>query len=502
MSLTSPARALLASLALVLWPAHAQAPADLRIALVIGNSAYAMGPLANPANDARAMSEVLRSLGFTVTELRDAPRAEMMAAVQAVGQSLRGKHGVGMLYYAGHGLQVDWHNYMVPVDARLASAADVPRQTVELDSVIAAFKAADNRMNIVVLDACRDNPFAGTASGKGLAQLDAPPGTFLAFATAPGNVADDGDPDGGNGLYTSYLLQELKKPQARIEDVFKRVRLAVRMKSKGRQIPWESTSLEEDFYFQPAGQLESQDAAVAQAQVDREAALWERTKSANTAASYAAYLAAHPSGHFSELAQARMDRLDKPAVVPQYRADDKLANDTTTERFRLGDYYRYSVKARGVFADPNPKGFKEFRVTAIEDELVQVNDGKNTFDRLGNIQSRKEKHWRDAQFFPADYAVGKKWSLVASLETDMRNDVVNLQARVAERERITVPAGVFDVFRVEVGGKGQQGHRYTWTFWMNPKYGMPVKWVEARHNPKGRLGKEATHELIALEAQR
>ena len=231
--------------------AAAQAPLDIRVALIIGNSAYVGAPvLGNPANDARAMSEVLRSLGFSVIELRDGSRDQMAAAIAKVSVSLKDKQGVGMLYYAGHGLQLDWHNYMVPVDARLKKASDVPLQAIDLSSVIDAFKGAGNRMNIVVLDACRDNPFASnTSSAKGLAQLDAPPGTFLAYATAPGNVAEDGDETSGNGLYTQFLLQELKKPTAKIEDVFKRVRLNVRKQSQGRQIPWESTSLEDDFFF-------------------------------------------------------------------------------------------------------------------------------------------------------------------------------------------------------------------------------------------------------------
>jgi hypothetical protein len=153
-----------------------------------------------------------------------------------------------MLYYAGHGLQLDWHNFMVPVDAKLDEASDVPKQTIDIESVIDVLKKSGTRMNIIVLDACRDNPFAEKASGKGLAQLDAPPGTYLAFATSPGNVAEDGDVASGNGLFTQFLLKELQRP-AKIEDVFKRVRLQVRQKSQGRQIPWDSSSLEDDFAF-------------------------------------------------------------------------------------------------------------------------------------------------------------------------------------------------------------------------------------------------------------
>jgi uncharacterized caspase-like protein len=137
---------------------------------------------------------------------------------------------------------------MVPVDAKIQQAADVPKQTVDIEQVIRVFKDSGTRMNIIVLDACRDNPFSGTTGSKGLAQLDAPPGTYLAFATAPGNVAEDGDEASGNGLFTQYLLKELQRP-AKIEDVFKRVRLQVRQKSQGRQIPWDSSSLEDDFAF-------------------------------------------------------------------------------------------------------------------------------------------------------------------------------------------------------------------------------------------------------------
>ena len=227
----------------------AQAPLDVRVALVIGNAAYVNIPaLGNSTNDAKSMATILRKLGFQVVEVVDGSKAQMDKAIENLQDLLKGKQAVAMLYYAGHGLQLDWHNYMVPVDVKLTQASDVPKQTIDIETVIKSFKNASTRMNIIVLDACRDNPFAGKTSGKGLAQLDAPVGTFLAFATAPGNVAEDGDVESGNGLFTQFLLKELQKP-ARIEDVFKRVRLQVRQKSQGRQIPWDSSSLEDDFSF-------------------------------------------------------------------------------------------------------------------------------------------------------------------------------------------------------------------------------------------------------------
>jgi uncharacterized caspase-like protein len=235
--------------AFLTYSSTAQAPLDVRVALVIGNAAYVNIPaLGNSTNDARSMASILRKLGFQVVEVVDGSKAQIDQAVENLQTLLKGKQAVAMLYYAGHGLQLDWHNYMVPVDAKLSQSSDVPKQTVDIENVITSFKKATTRMNIIVLDACRDNPFEGKASGKGLAQLDAPVGTFLAFATAPGNVAEDGDVSSGNGLFTQYLLQELQKP-ARIEDVFKRVRLQVRQKSQGRQIPWDSSSLEDDFSF-------------------------------------------------------------------------------------------------------------------------------------------------------------------------------------------------------------------------------------------------------------
>jgi uncharacterized caspase-like protein len=194
------------------------------------------------------MANIMRKLGFKVFDVIDGDKASMERAIDQMKDQLKGKQAVAMLYYAGHGLQLDWHNYMVPVDVKLNSSADVPKQTIDIERVITTFKNSSTRMNIIVLDACRDNPFADKASGKGLAQLDAPPGTYLAFATAPGNVAEDGDESSGNGLFTQYLIKELQKP-ATIENVFKRVRLQVRQKSQGRQIPWDSSSLEDDFAF-------------------------------------------------------------------------------------------------------------------------------------------------------------------------------------------------------------------------------------------------------------
>jgi uncharacterized caspase-like protein len=267
------------------------------------------------------MTKSLKSLGFDVIELRDGSKAQMAEAIAKVREMVEGKQGVGMLYYSGHGQQLEWRNYMVPVDASLAKPADVPEQTVDVGNVIEAFKTAGNRMNILVLDACRYNPFADTASGKGLAQFDAPPGTLLAYSTAPGNVADEGD--GSNGLYTQYLPAELSKPAARIEDVFKRVRYQVRQKSAGRQVPWESTSLEDDFYFDDARSKAAKaerdrlvkDAAAREEAFAAEKLDWDRIKESGNAGDFYAFLNRYPSGLISEQARFQLERLQQAAVT-------------------------------------------------------------------------------------------------------------------------------------------------------------------------------------------
>jgi len=221
---------------------------EQRIALVIGNDAYATAPLRNPGNDARTMARTLGELGFQVTEKLNLNQKEMKQEIFKFGQRLL-KGGVGLFYYAGHGMQVNGRNFLVPIDARVEHERQIEFEGVDVSSVLAEMEFARNRLNIVILDACRDNPFArGFRSGaQGLASINAPTGTLIAYATAPGAVASDGPAD--HGVYTGELVKVMKTPGLKIEDVFKQVRSSVREATLGRQIPWESSSLEGDFYF-------------------------------------------------------------------------------------------------------------------------------------------------------------------------------------------------------------------------------------------------------------
>ncbi|WKN44413.1 caspase family protein [Tunicatimonas pelagia] len=231
---------------------HRDAPSrEKRLALIIGNSAYEQGgQLRNPINDANAMQSTLESMGFTVMKYENCRQNDIKRAIDEFGQKLK-EYEVGLFFYAGHGVQVSGSNYLIPVDAQLSSAHDVEYDCVRADRVLAKMEAANSRTNIVMLDACRDNPFerswSRSTQGNGLAFMNAPQGSMVAYATAPGQTASDGG--GQHGIYTEALLKHLPTPNITIEQVFKRVRSTVAQKSEGKQIPWESTSLTGDFYF-------------------------------------------------------------------------------------------------------------------------------------------------------------------------------------------------------------------------------------------------------------
>lgn len=219
-----------------------------RIALIIGNSAYADAPLLNPVNDARDMAQALRELGFEVVIGENLDKKGMEEHIRSFGKRIAGA-GVGLFYFSGHGLQVNGFNYLLPIKARIEKEQDIEYEAVDAGRVLGEMEAARNRLNIVILDACRNNPFARSFRSvtRGLAMMSAPGGTVVAYSTSPGSVASDGE--GENGLYTQELLNGIRMPGLKIEDVFKRVRIAVKEKSKGAQIPWETSALDGDFYF-------------------------------------------------------------------------------------------------------------------------------------------------------------------------------------------------------------------------------------------------------------
>ncbi len=226
-------------------------PDDQRLALVIGNGNYTRGGfLSNPENDARAMAEVLKRLGFETLVYLNLDQVTMKQAIDDFGNRLR-SFDTGLFFYAGHGIQVKGFNYLIPADASMESEIDVEYNCVEAGRVLSRMEESGSRTNIVILDACRDNPFERSwtrkTQGQGLAFMNAPSGSLIAYATSPGSTASDGP--GKNGLYTSSLLKYMNNSGLTILEVFQKVRSEVREKSNNRQTPWESTSLEGNFYF-------------------------------------------------------------------------------------------------------------------------------------------------------------------------------------------------------------------------------------------------------------
>jgi uncharacterized caspase-like protein len=293
------------------------AMAEERVALIIGNDRYQSLPkLDNAGNDARAMATTLQGLGFKTLLRIDAARREMDQAMAEFRGEIRGG-AVGLYYFAGYGIQADGENYLVPVDARLES--DLGADGVPLARVLQEMAAARNLLNIVILEACRDNPLPrkGRSASGGLAVIGKVPlGTVIAYAAAPNETAAEGD---RNGLFTGALVQALKVPGLKIEDVFRRASVAVAMISGGGQQPWVQASLQGEFYFTeplpPAGGA-PQPAATLFDQEQIELAFWESIKGSTDAADFAAYLARYPNGTFVPLARSRLNALAKTPAPP------------------------------------------------------------------------------------------------------------------------------------------------------------------------------------------
>ena len=463
--------------------------AGTRVALVIGNAAYAGAPLPNAANDAAAMARVLRGLGFTVVELRNGTKAQMDAATAQACELLKGRDGTGLLYYAGHGMQLDWRNFLLPVDAKPNSAADVPRQALDTQSTLDAFREAGTRMNIVVLDACRDNPFSASSSGKGLAPLDAPPGSYLAFSTAPGNVAEDGNDADGNGLYTRFLVQELQSANARIEDVFKRVRLQVRRASQGRQVPWDMSSLEEDFVFATGRPAPEPSRRERDAQLLAQRSEWVGIKDSVRAEDFVTYLLRFPSGALAELAQFKLDQLQSATVQATPPRDQPSALPSGQDRYTTGD----------VMVVDRIDGYTGLatrltrRVTAADRRRVEINGGEVVHDQMGSLLLadglRKDPPMLE---FPAELQLGKRWQTTYR-NLDAQGRVVSSfehTFRVVAFEDVQVPAGRFKAFKVERtgqgGGAGWTGFNREWArYWIDPITMRPLRFeLQRRDNFK------------------
>jgi len=288
-----------------------------RLALVIGNNAYADGVLKNPINDARMMATTLRELDFDVQVLENADRTTMQRAVVEFGRKLR-DGSVGLFYFAGHGMQVRGSNYLIPVKASIESEEEVEVESMDVAYVMARMATAKNQFNIVILDACRNNPFQRSfrSASNGLAAISAPTGTMIAYATAPGSVANDGD--GANGIYTSELVAAIKRPGLSMEEAFKQARGRVIQRTQGKQTPWESSSVVGEFVFRAAGQQVASLTPPAATGGDgagaAEITFWNTIKDSQDPRDFQAYIENYPNGSFNKLARIRISNLPDPAA--------------------------------------------------------------------------------------------------------------------------------------------------------------------------------------------
>jgi hypothetical protein len=279
-----------------------------RVALVIGNADYPAAPLQNPINDARAMAEKLTSVGFDVIKVENATLAQMNRAIVKLTDRLTNE-GAVVFYFAGHGMQLRGKNFLLPVDAVTTSEASVRNTAYDFDQLMDSL-GESRRTNVIILDACRNNPYSNARGGsRGLAQANAPYGTLISYATSPGLTAADGE--GENGLFTSALLRHLGQP-ATIEEVFKKVRVDVATTSKGEQVPWESSSLVGSFSF-----VEREADPDVPGAAAFELEYWRSIQGSKNRADYESYLARFPDGQFVDIARNRLAALAVPTPPPE-----------------------------------------------------------------------------------------------------------------------------------------------------------------------------------------
>lgn len=283
------------------------------IALVIGNSKYKEKSLANPANDANDMAETLRELGFDVIAKIDVTQKEMNRSIVQFGEKLNAST-IALFYYAGHGMQVKGKNYLIPVDAEIATENSVRAETVDVDTVLDQLNRSP--LSIVILDACRNNPFERRfrSAGGGLAAIDAPKGTLIAYATSPGSVASDGK--GRNGLYTHELLKAMRTPGLSVERMFKEVRKHVTQASGDTQTPWEMSSLTGEFYFKPSTAATNSASAHARikSREEIEDEYWDEIKDSGDLASFEKYHNAYPNGRYLNIVDLKIAHLKREST--------------------------------------------------------------------------------------------------------------------------------------------------------------------------------------------
>jgi len=289
---------------------HAQ-----RYALIIGNSDYKIGPLKNPVNDANDMATLLRKKEFLVEKLNNATEKQMNQAIRQFTNNLHQKNAIGLFYYAGHGVEVDGRNYLIPIDANIENENDVKYESVDAGRIMDGMERAGNNLNLVILDACRNNPFARSfrSVSRGLAKIDAAKGSLVLYATSPGDVASDGKDR--NGLFTQHLMASIDVSNLKVEEVFKQTAKRVYNATNGKQLPWQSGVIIDDFYFS-INAPNTEKITIVTPQIETKQAeieFWNTIKSSQNPEYFQAYLDEYGnSGQFSRIAKIKQNELTLP----------------------------------------------------------------------------------------------------------------------------------------------------------------------------------------------
>lgn len=377
-----------------------------RIALVIGNKDYKDFPLTNPINDARAIKSTLEKVGFNVIYRENATREHIDQAVHEFIGKLH-PESIGLFYYSGHGAQADGSNYLIPVKEQINNNSEMKSRAYDAGIILDQMEEAGNRVNIIILDACRNNPFRGFRSANGgLATMNGPKGSYIAYSTSPGSVAADGS--GEYGTYTKYLIRYLKQPGFKIEDTFKQVRKAVSEETNSAQIPWENSSLMGDFCFAGCDVTSAQE-LVSQSEQSKstedmlnEVLFWERIKNSTQTNEIKEYLEKYPNGKFADLANKQLKQ-----------AQDKLQRNSilsTNTNARLPEIAMVTIPSLKI-------SIGKYEITQAQWQAIT---GKNPskFSSCGDSCPVEMVSWDDVQSFIAqlNHLSGKNYRLPSEEE--------------------------------------------------------------------------------------
>ena len=432
-----------ALMTIVLAMTCGQALAAPRVALVVGNGAYhRISPLQNPVNDAELMAGTLRGLGFDVSIATDATQQEFKSAIRDFGKRLRkaGSDAVGLFFYAGHGVQSGEHNYLVPLDAPIEEEADLEFEAVPARWVLSRMEAAGNALNVVILDACRNNPFkSGFRSGlRGLTRMPAPTGSLIAYSAGPGQAAEDGD--GRNSPYTLALAEALEVPGLKVEEVFKRVRNTVLKRVGVQQTPWEESSLRGDFYFRAGASVASAavpDRQSGQSFDEKAKSAFEAAERVHTIAAYQLVVERFPGHFYAALAQAQIDKMRDGGSRPSAPAD---AAAVETDASAPGATALSAVVPAGPAPDEveSALGLERSRQRWIQKGLASLGYAPGPADGLFGARTRGaiRRYQGEKEFEVTGYLTAEQAQALAALgEEEARMPEKAEAQRRAEAER-------------------------------------------------------------------